>query len=168
MTLEHQLGATNRIWKLQAQQHYPLADGVKPATAADIDESIEDLVAYLVGAREAPLSSAVTGVSGFTKTFEARGPRDGRGRGLRDFDLRTRLFRYPLSYTIYSRAFDRLSPALRQRIYARLVEVLSGADKSALYAGLPLEGRRAALEILNATKPDFRAVQMRLTASPAP
>lgn len=168
MTLEHQLGATNRIWKLQAQQHYPLADGVKPATAADIDESIEDLVAYLVGAHEAPLSSAVTGVSGFTKTFETRGPRDGRGRSLRDFDLRTRLFRYPLSYTIYSRAFDRLSPALRQRIYARLVEVLSGADKSELYAGLPLEGRRAALEILNATKPDFRAVQMRLTASPAP
>jgi hypothetical protein len=137
MTFEHQVGALNRIWSLQR-------DG----------GDIENLVAYMVGVDEAPLPSPVTGVSSFTTTFTARGPFDDHGRSLRDFDLKSRLFRYPLSYTIYSRAFDNLDPNVRDRIYQRLFEILSGQDKSGKYAKLTREGRRAALEIVAATKPD--------------
>ena len=39
----------------------------------------------------------------------ARGPRDGKGRSLRDLALEGRLMRYPLSYTIYTPMFDALS-----------------------------------------------------------
>ena len=45
----------------------------------------------------------VEGVSTFTKTFAEPGPRDHQGRSLRDFDMHKRMFRYPLSFMIYSR-----------------------------------------------------------------
>ena len=138
MTLEHQIGAMNRMWSLQGG-------------ATDV----EDLVAYLLGVGEAPLPSPVKGNSPFAQSFAARGPFDAHGRSLREFDLRTRLFRYPLSYMVYSRAFDSIRPVVRERIYRRLFDVLSGTDTSPKYAGLSPEGRRAALEILVATKPDL-------------
>ena len=157
MTLEHQIGAMDRIWKLQAQARALDGSGPQTSTPAQVDASIEDLVEYLVGAHEAPLPSPVKGVSSFTKTFPKRGPWDAKGRGLRDFDLKTRLFRYPLSYTIYGRAFDSLEPQLRERIYKRLFDVLSGADTSPTFARLTPEDRKAALEILIATKPGLPA-----------
>ena len=155
MTLEHQVGAMNRIWILEAQARALNSSGSTQSTEADVNRSIEDLVAYLVGANEAPMASPVTGVSSFSRTFPQRGPFDARGRSLRDFDLKTRLFRYPLSYVIYGRAFNSLDPALRERIYKRLFEVLSGADHSPTFARLTPEGKRAALDILIQTKPDL-------------
>ena len=62
------------------------------------------------------------------RPFPQRGPRDPKGRSLRDFDLETRLFRYPLSYMIYSAAFDALPDGVRARIY-RLYEVLAGRKR---------------------------------------
>lgn len=140
MTLEHQIGAMNRMWSLQGG-------------ASDV----EDLVAYLLGVGEAALPSPVRGNSRFAEGFAARGPFDARGRSLREFDLRTRLFRYPVSYMVYSRAFDAIRPVVRDRIYRRMFDILSGADTSAKYAGLSPDRRRAALEILVATKPDLPA-----------
>ena len=67
----------------------------------------------------APLKQSITGASSFTRTFARRGPQDGEGRSLREFDLQTRLFRYPLSYMIYSDLFDALQPAIRERVYSR-------------------------------------------------
>ena len=37
--------------------------------------------------------------------FASRGPTDPQGRSLRQFDLKTRLFKYPLSCEIYAEAF---------------------------------------------------------------
>ncbi len=68
----------------------------------------------------------VEGVSTFTKTFPQRGPRDKQGRSLRDFDLEKRLFRYPLSYMVYSEAFDAMPDTVRERLYRRLYDVLTG------------------------------------------
>jgi len=118
-----------------------------------LDADIEDLVAYMLFAGEAPLKDAVEGVSTFTRTFPQRGPRDRRGRSLRDFDLRARLFRYPLSYMVYSGGFDALPDPVRQRIYRRLYDILSGADRTAPYAHLSGDDRRAIIGILRDTKP---------------
>src|SRR5262249_23074595 len=113
---------------------------------------IEELVAYMLYAKEAPLVEPIEGVSTFTKTFPERGPRDHQGRSLRDFDLKTRLFKYPLSYVIYSASFDALPDSVRGEIYSRLYEILSGKDESARYAYLSAADRRAILEILRDTK----------------
>ena len=106
-------------------------------------------------ADEAPLKEPVQGVSTFTKTFPQRGPRDRQGRSLRDFDLQKRLFRYPLSYMIYSRAFDALPDIIRERIYQRLYDVLTENDQSPRFANLSKDDRIAILEILQETKPNL-------------
>jgi hypothetical protein len=125
---------------------------------AALNADIEALVAYMLFAGEVPLRDPVEGVSPFARTFPERGPRDHQGRSLREFDLQTRLFRYPLSYMIYSEAFDALPAAARARVYGRLHDVLSGADRNPEYARLTPGDRRAILEIVRDTKKDLPAV----------
>lgn len=153
MTLEHQTRMTDLIirvgWEARMLEHDGLSDA---AARARYDADVESLVTYMLFADEAPLYDDVAGVSAFTETFAARGPRDSRGRSLRDFDLHTRLFKYPLSYMIYSDAFDGMPWQARERIYQRLCEVLTGKDQSPKFQRLSAAGRRAALEIVVGTK----------------
>jgi len=92
-------------------------------------------------------------LSAFASDFQARGVRDSKGRSLRDFDLRTRIFRYPCSYLIYSDAFDSLPEPAKGYVYHRLLQILSGQDQSPDFARLTPPDRQAILEILLATKP---------------
>jgi hypothetical protein len=147
MTLEHQTRMIDLITRVSRIYRAHRKD------AAAIDE----LVAYMLFADEAPLTAPVKGVSTFTESFTRRGPRDSRGRSLRDFDLKTRMFRYPLSYMIYSESFDAVPAAARDQIYRRLYGVLSGKDTSPKFARLSREDRRAVLEILRETKPNLPA-----------
>ena len=62
-------------------------------------------IVYLHGFASSPQSSKA---QFFQKKFAERGPRDAKGRSLRDLNLKTRLFEYPVSYMIYSEAFDNL------------------------------------------------------------
>ncbi len=162
MTLEHQTRMTNLITRIGWDARIAIHDG---KWDPKIDPEIDEMVTYMLFADEAPLTAPVTGVSTFTKTFPQRGPRDKQGRSLRDFDLKTRLFRYPLSYMIYSAAFDALPDMARERIYRRLFEVLTGKDQSKTFARLSAEDRRAVLEILRATKPNLPAEQASTAAS---
>ncbi len=132
MTLEHQVGATNRLGALSVEYRNAQRSGMNDADSAMIDREVRSLVDYLVFADEAPFGAPVQGVSTFTKTFAAEGPRDRQGRSLREFDLKTRLFRYRLSYMIYSDLFDTMPPLLRNRVYARLREVLTERDPAAM------------------------------------
>ncbi|MGA3238210.1 MAG: hypothetical protein ABSG03_18110 [Bryobacteraceae bacterium] len=140
MTFEHQTQMTNLITRL----------GWEARIGGEPD--IEPIVDYMLFADEARLREPVEGAGAFTRTFPLRGPRDRRGRSLRDFDLNTRLFRYPLSYMIYSAAFDALPDLVRERVYRRLYGILSGYDRGAKFAALSPEDRRGILEILGDTK----------------
>jgi hypothetical protein len=117
------------------------------------EKPAEELLRYLLFANEVPLTDPVKGTSGFAEEFAARGPRDPKGRSLRDFDLRTRIFKYPCSYLIYSEAFDAIPAPAKEYIYHRLLEVLTGREQGPEFAKLSPEDRRAILEILVATKP---------------
>jgi hypothetical protein len=128
------------------------ADAIPDAARQQYQKPAEQLVRYLLFADEAPLEGQVKGTSGFTEEFAARGPRDPAGRSLRDFDLRTRIFKYPCSYLIYSAAFDSLPAQAKEYVYHRLFEVLTGRDQSPEFARLNGDTRRAILEILLATK----------------
>jgi hypothetical protein len=168
MTLEHQTRMTNLItrvgWEtrmaLQDQQAMNKALGEPADTLSDstrrrIDNAAEALVKYLLFADEAPLEAPVKGTSSFMKEFEARGPKDKRGRSLRDYDLTHRMFRYPCSYLIYSAAFDALPGPARERIYRRIWDVVSGKDQTPLYAKLSGADRQGIREILVETKRDL-------------
>jgi hypothetical protein len=165
MTLEHQVGAANRINATKYQYDRAKQDGLSDADWALLDGEIDDLVCYMLFVDESPLTGPVKGVSTFTRTFAARGPRDRRGRSLRDFDLKTRLFRYPLSYMIYSDLWDGLPAQIRERVYQRLYDVLTGKASIEKYSRLSAADRRAALDILVDTKPNLPSYW---TDAPAP
>lgn len=135
MTFEHQTQMANLITRL----------GWEARMGQPLDADLKATADYMLFEGEALLPEPVEGVSSFTVTFPRRGPRDRKGRSLRDFDLRTRLFRYPLSYMIYSRAFDALPDSVKGPLYRRL------------YASLQAAGRQDVIEILSDTKPSLPA-----------
>lgn len=110
--------------------------------------SLDELIAYMLFRDEAPLVEPIEGVSAFAAEFAARGRRDAVGRSLRDLDLRTRLFRYPLSYMIGSDAFRALPEATRALIYQRLRAAFTTPEAGTPAARLSPADRRAVLEIL--------------------
>jgi len=126
---------------------------ISEAARSQFERPAEQLVRYLFFTNEARLESPIHGTAGFEEEFAARGPRDSRGRSLRDFDLQTRIFKYPCSYLVYSADFDAIPAPAKEYIYRRMFEILSGREQSSGFASLSGEDRRAILEILVATKP---------------
>jgi hypothetical protein len=157
LVLGHQTQMHNLITLTNYQTRLALyAAGAKPLSddqRKQYQKPAEELLRYILFANEAQLDSPVKGDSTFTQEFAARGQRDPKGRSLRDFDLNTRIFRYPCSYLIYSEAFDALPEPAKGYVYHRLLEVLTGREQSPDFAKLTGEDRRAILEILLATKP---------------
>jgi hypothetical protein len=127
------------------------------STTSRVNNGCEPLVEYLLFSGEARLTAPIVGPTDFAKQFPQRGPRDSKGRSLRDLDLKTRLLRYPLSYLIYSPTFDGLPDLAKQRVYRRLWDVLSGTDTAKEFAHLSPEDRKAIVEIVRETKSDVPA-----------
>ena len=168
MVLEHQADAHNYITRanfLKRQaMHYQQslnrelnepADQVWDSTKSRIKSAGEPLVEYLLFSGEAELTAPIRGTSGFAEQFARRGPWDRKGRSLRDFDLQTRLFKYPCSYLVYSPSFSTLPPEVKDYILRRINEVLSGKDHSDKFIHLSPSDRIAILEILADTLPDW-------------
>ncbi len=121
----------------------------------------EQLLRYMLFVKETPLggldANKVIANSTFAREFAAQGVRDSRKRSLRDFDLKDRIFRYPLSYLIYSDSFDALPQLASGYIYHRLLQVLTGEDKDPDFAHLSAGDRQAILSIVLETKPGLPA-----------
>jgi hypothetical protein len=155
MTLEHQTRISNLLTRLGWETRIAVQEGKLEESRARLDFVAGEVVSYMLFAGEARILEPIAGVSTFTKTFPERGPRDRQGRSLRDFDLKTRLFRYPLSYMIYSAAFDALPDIAKTQVYQRIYDVLTGKDSSADFKRLTAEDRLAILQIVRDTKPDL-------------
>lgn len=119
---------------------------------------LEPLVRAMLFANAAAPTDEITSSSGFDTWFEAQGPRDPQGRSLRELDLRTRIFRYPLSYLVYSEGFAGLPACDKEYVYRRFAEILRGRDESATFSHLSGQDRQALLEILSTTSPEFAQV----------
>ena len=139
MLLEHQVEATNLITRAGWEHRIG---------SPHVGVAVDELVDYLLFVDEAPLPHAIRGSSGFAEKFASAGPRDRKGRSLREFDLEHRLMRYPLSYMIYSPGFAGLPADVRRLVRARLDDVLSGKDASKKYAHLTPGIRQVIREIL--------------------
>jgi hypothetical protein len=168
MVLEHQTQGHNLITRanflsrmaLFQQEELNRALG-KPqderwdSTTSRIKDAGEPLVKYLLFHNEAKLTDKVSGTSEFAEEFQARGPRDAEGRSLRDLDLERRLFRYPCSYLVYSASFRQLPDVMREYVWQRMWEVLSGRDTSKDFAHLSSADRQAIVKILRDTHPEL-------------
>ncbi len=168
LVLQHQVDVHNLIihanyrcrWLMEHFQPGSSTAGLtweqlSPGLQRHFIQLLEPLVRGMLMVNAAPLPHPIRGSSAYAKSFEARGPRDSQGRSLRDLDLQTRLFRYPLSFLIYSEGFDFLPGAAKEYVYRRLDEVLTGRDTRPAFAKLSPADRSAILGILRATKPDF-------------
>jgi len=171
MVLEHQAEMLNRLARAGMETRMALhyereinkalgrPENEPSDSARSRIRSAGDAVAeYMLFGDEFRLTDQVEGTSAFASEFAARGPRDSKGRSLREFDLKTRLFRFQCSYLVYSRAFDSLPGAVKEHVYQRLWEILNGRltgkDDSRLAAG----DCQAIIEILHDTKsnlPDY-------------
>ena len=158
MVLNHQTRMINLLtrlgWQSRIAAHDAAKKGVLPPHVRD---TAHELVDYMLFIDEAPLPSPVRGLSSFTKDFPAKGPRDSKGRSLRDLDLTRRLLRYPCSYMIYTDAFDALPPATLAIVYERMWAILSGKVTDAEYGKISPSDRRAIIEILRETKKNLPA-----------
>ena len=157
LVFNHQLRMMNLLTRIGWQARTLAHEGRSEAAAvAALRDTAIETVDYLLFVDEAPLSG-VKGSTGFAESFRARGPRDSKGRSLRDFDLQRRLFKYPCSYMIYSQAFDQLPAAAKRAVYDRLWTVLSGAERAPKYSRLAAGDRDQIIEILRETKTDLPA-----------
>jgi hypothetical protein len=152
LVIEHQAHMMNLITRIGWETRIG-ADAGRP-----LAQTAAEFVDYMLFVDEASMPGPITGPSGFAKVFASKGPRDSKGRSLRDIDLtKDRLMKYPCSYMIYSDAFNALPAAAKDAIYARMWEILSGQDKSERYQRLTPADRQAIVEILRDTKKDLPA-----------
>ncbi len=145
MVYGHQLHMQNLITRL----HYESL----------LDRPIKDLVTgflkYLLFIDEIPLDDNIKGDPEFITDFQLRDPRDDRGRSLREFDLTSRIFKYPCSYMIYSDAFQSLPRKTKRSVYKRLWLILVNEDTDSAFQALAEDSKKAILEILADTAPDL-------------
>ena len=169
MVLEHQCALHNKLTEaarstrdaLERQRdarkraREPVVEEPQGAALGIINGQAEAVVRHLLFCGEYALQDAVSGDPAFQEAFRRNRTATQDGRSLKDFDLRTRLFRHRCSYMIYSRGFEALPRAVKQVIYRRLHEVLTGKDQDGAFAHLSAEERRNIREILRETKADL-------------
>jgi len=170
LVLEHQVTVQNQITytkfkapavlkrremlhELEAQSWAELSEPAQRALTRMLDRLVQQLV--FIDAVD--YQSSISGNPDYVEQFMARGPVDGEGRSLREFDLRNRLMRYPLSYLVYTTDFNSLPVYVMDYVYDQMDAYLSGRIDFDGRSQYTLAERQAALEILTATHPGFRS-----------
>jgi hypothetical protein len=157
LVFAHQAQTVNLLilagWEARVNEPDSAAATARDTSAAVLRRAARDLADSLLFIDEARLDAPIRGSSGFAERFSAEGPRDRKGRSLRQLDLTRRLMRYPCSYLINSPMFDRLPEHMKTLVYERLWQILSGAEHGPRYrSALTFDDRRAIVEILRGTK----------------
>ncbi len=152
---EHQVGfhnrATEAVYRLRAMEdasHGPMTT----ADEAALDAAAHGLVRYVLFTDEVALpGGGVTGDAQFVQDFQ-RNKRPGPGgASLRDFDLRTRLFKHRCSYMVYSSQWRTLPPRLKERVTRFLAAALDPAKTSPDAPKLGADEKKVIRGILSAT-----------------
>ena len=150
LVIEHQIEIQNKIARTNFYARTLLDE--QELNGAEVEEALdvlaEELIESLFMVGQPSLIDTVEGTSGFTAEFESSGPKDSQGRSLRDLDLQQRLFKYPLSYLVYSNAYKSLPQQIKGRVAARMEEILTSNGSNDDYKHLSSEDRQAISEIL--------------------
>jgi hypothetical protein len=154
MVFDHQMRAINLLTRLNWESRVAAHDGRADFTRGELRKLADEVADYFLFVGEAPPPARLTPRAGFATQFTGAGPKDARGRSLRELDLTSRLLKYPCSYMIYSQAFDNLPAAAKLAVYQRIHAVLTSTSTGAS-THLSAADRQAILEILNETKGDW-------------
>jgi hypothetical protein len=164
LVLEHQTQLHNLVTRLNYETRLALHQqqildealqrrtaGLSESARRRIERATEDLVRHLLFIGEARWRSPISGTTSFARDFSAAARRDSQGRSLRDLDLKTKLFRYPCSYLIYSDSIASLPTAARDELWRQLGAALTGKSGNKDYLAIPAADRQAVIEILRET-----------------
>jgi hypothetical protein len=156
---EHQVGFANRV--IEAAYFTRQTADPKASTAEQskaLDAKAKELVRYLLFADEPALpTGGIEGDAAFKTDFLANRRAIPAGASLKDFDLKTRLFRYRCSYMIYSSVFQGLPEVMKQQVYRNLREALDPQRPDRQFAYLPATEKQAIRTILKGTLPGLPA-----------
>jgi hypothetical protein len=155
---EHQVGFVNRAVEVAYKTREILHKSggkLTPEDVALLDERAKALVRYILFADETPLPG-VEGAPAFRADFAKGGIAVG-GASLREFDLKTRMFKYRCSYMVHSGVFAGLPSEAKQRVYRQLAIALNEAKPEPAFAYIPTPEKRAIRAILRQTMKDAPA-----------
>jgi len=155
LVFDHQMHAINLLTRLNWEARAASSSGHASVSGGAIKGLVNELAEYLLFVGEQPPSVPLTARPGFAERLESRTPKDRLGRSFAQLDLVDRLVKYPCSYMVYSEAFNALPPAIKDAVYGRMLDILSATDARPQGARVSAVDRRAILEILRDTKPDF-------------
>ena len=150
LLFDHQMRAINLLTRFGWEARVAAHDGAMDFTRGPLGALADDVADYLLFRDAVPPPARLTPRPGFAAQFTAKGPRDSRGRSLRELDLSTQLLKYGCSYMVYAPAFDGLPAAARQAVYARMRARLQNPATT---------GGRETIAILQETKPDWASSQ---------
>lgn len=155
---EHQTGFDNRAFQAAYLIREVEAKGAS-ATAEDLarlDAKARELAAYMLFANEAKLpAGGIAGDPQFAADFSKNKRAAKSGLSLKDFDLKSRMFRHRCSYMIYTPQWQELPASFKSKVYAEMKMALSGKMRE--FAYLPAAERIAIVGILRETLPDLPA-----------
>ncbi|MDF1746585.1 MAG: hypothetical protein P1V19_23020, partial [Gimesia sp.] len=149
LILDHQVHGHNLITRVSMEEQLRLKSDVE-----------DRLLRYLLFLDEAELAGPLKGTTTYQSWFEQQGKRDSQGRSLKDFDLKTRLFRHRLSYLIYTDSFNKMPPSARLRILREIYAFMNATDSELeqewdVYPeDFPSQERQAIVQIVAETLPD--------------
>lgn len=155
LAFDHQMHAINLMTSLNWESRVAASTGQPSVFDGELRRLANELADYFLFVGEAAQAAPLTPGRAFAERLASRTPKDRQGRSCGQLDLVNRLLQYPCSYLIYSEAFDGLSPAVKDAVYRRMLDVLAGIDVRIKQPRLSAEDRRAVLEILRDTKADF-------------
>jgi hypothetical protein len=146
LLFDHQARAINLLTRLNWESR---------VGSAQVGALEREFAGYLLFEGEAGPLSPLTPKPEFAASLAAHVPKDHLGRSFGQLDMDQRMLRYPCSYMIYSDAFEALPASVKQAIYRQMIETLSKDIPHTLKTARVVADRRAVLEILRDTKPDF-------------
>ena len=154
LVMEHQIEVQNKLSRVNFESRTRLHQQ-GDFSDTELDELLQPLLESLFMLNEVALIDSVAGTSGYSDYFQSIGPWDSSGRSLREFNLRSRTFRYPLSYQIYSPAIDTLPAKVKNHLFQKIRQILAGETTQAVFALLSESDRLAVTAILQDTKPEL-------------
>ena len=114
LVLQHQVTVQDLLTRADFEVRNALArvgqksSAMSAKTRGELHDYLDELAKAMLFGDAVPYIDTIRGNSGFAAWFQKQAIKDPQGRSLRDLDLQTRLFRYPLSYLVYTPSFDAL------------------------------------------------------------
>ncbi|MEM9159952.1 MAG: hypothetical protein AAGB46_12980 [Verrucomicrobiota bacterium] len=167
LILEHQAQAHNLIANVALQTRRAFHDQktmdkllqrtepISDSTRRRIKQASDKLLEYLFFKNEAELTKLELSTSAFARAFQEGAIKDKRGRSLRDLKMDGSMFRFPLSYLIYSHSFNALPSEALDYLWSEIDRILKSEDGEKGYEHLSRRDKRNIQIILRETHPTY-------------